>query len=258
MTHGTIISQATVCESQPRKNASHPPRACTMATSSGSSAMNASQPIAAFGNASAKRMPLVMERRRRRSMGCPVTRSPGVLPGDWATGRLGNLFLEQRVERLPRVVRSHRLLAFVGGEVLHDLRREERAFVARVFAADALGDVFAALPQRRGVEEAAVAAGVEIGGALEAGVLERHVAQAVAQLAALIALEGLGAEAAGCPSARRAFEALLRKVGTRPLRPLLLLSAGVRVSASVLITTMLVLAIAQTFTSGRNARTHLR
>src|SRR6185369_17345740 len=114
-----------------------------------------------------------------------------------------NLLLEQRLERLPRVVRRLRLARFVGGEVFHDLRLEERALVAGMFAGDAHRDVFAALPERRGVERFAVAAGVEVGAALETGLVLRRHLQSHPQLAALIALEGLGAEAARRAAARR-------------------------------------------------------
>src|ERR1051326_6096677 len=96
------------------------------------------------------------------------------------------------------------------------------------------------------------------GGALEAGLVERHLAERMPLLAAAIALECFRSEAARRPPARRAFEALLRAVRPRALRALLFLSAGVRVSASVLISLMSVFTIAQRFASGnisgRNAR----
>ena len=66
----------------------------------------------------------------------------------------------------------------------------------------------------------------------------------MAELAALVAFEGLGAEAAGGASARRAFHALALRLVTRRLRTLSAAAAGVRaVAAAVLISTMLVFAI---------------
>src|ERR1044071_626553 len=193
-----------------------------------------------------------------RSRSHAVARSRRRMLRNRATAQPSNLFFEQRVKRLARVVRSKRLLALVRRKVPHDLRLEERAFVFRVFSDHALRDVLAALPQRGRVEEAAVAAGVEIGGALEAGLVERHLAERMPLLAAAIALECFRSEAARRPPARRAFESLLRAVRPRALRALLLLSAGVRVSASVLISLMPVFTIAQRFTSGNNSGRNAR
>src|ERR1051325_7990288 len=217
-----MISQATVCESQPRRNASRQERARTSATKSGARAKNARKPSEAFGKASAKSTPERMERRYFK------------------------LLLEQGVEGLARIVRRLRLPAFVRREVLHDLGREERALVRLVLAGDTRRDVFPALPQRGGVEEAAVPARMKVCPALESLLLGRQVVQAVPQLTALIALERLGAEAACGAPARRAFHPLPLRLRTRPLRPLVAAAAG-RVrgeAARVLVTTMLVFAIA--------------
>src|SRR5712691_4505175 len=51
------MSQATNCESQPRKNDSHPPRDFVSARNSGIGAMKISQEIERFGNAAARRAP---------------------------------------------------------------------------------------------------------------------------------------------------------------------------------------------------------
>ena len=77
-------------------------------------------------------------------------------------------FLEEGVERLPRFIRRLQLRPLVGGEVLDDLRLEERARIPHLLADHAGRDVLAALPQGGGVEEAAVAAGVEVGAAAAA------------------------------------------------------------------------------------------
>src|SRR5436305_13714003 len=62
-----------------------------------------------------------------------------------------HLLLEQRLERLPRVIRRLRLARLVGGEVFHDLRLEERAFVAGLLAGDEGGVALEAVPLRRSV-----------------------------------------------------------------------------------------------------------
>src|SRR5206468_1503794 len=111
-----------------------------------------------------------------------------------------------------------RLPRLVGGEVPDHLRLEERALVAAVLIADAGGDVLAALPQRGRVEGAAVAAGVDVGAALHAQLVEGRLVEADALLAAAVALEHFRAEAAGRPSARRAFEPLRSLVRPRTLR----------------------------------------
>src|SRR5437763_15002530 len=115
------------------------------------------------------------------------------------------LFLEKGVERLPGVVRRLRLPCLVGGEVPHHLRLEKRALIAAVLVRHARRDVLAALPQRGGVEEAAVAAAMNVRATLDARLLESGTIQADALLAAAVALEHLGAEPPRRPPARRAF-----------------------------------------------------
>src|SRR5664279_458110 len=124
------------------------------------------------------------------------------------------LLLEQRVERLPRVVRRLGLAAFVGGQVADDFRLEERALVSGVFAGDARRDVLAALPECGRVEGAAVAAGVQVGAALDARLFRGRLVESEALRAAGVAFEDFGAEAAGGASAWSAFDPLiLRLVG---------------------------------------------
>src|SRR5581483_1295373 len=153
------------------------------------------------------------------------------------------LLLEQRLERLPRVVRRLRLPRLVGGEILHDLRLEHPALVARMFVRHTRRDVLPAFPQRGGVEEAAVAARVKISSALQAGlILCRHL-ETDAQLSAPVALERLGAEPSGSAPARRAFHTLALRLGPRRLRALPA-SGRIRTgAAAVLISAMFVFAI---------------
>jgi hypothetical protein len=139
----------------------------------------------------------------------------GAAPDIWQSP---TLLLEQCVERLARVVRRLRLAGFVRGQVADELRLEEGALVADVFARYARGDALAALPRRRGVEGAAVAAGMQVGAALHACLFGRRLVESESLRAARIALEDLGAEAAGGSSARRAFEALVLRL-VRRLRP---------------------------------------
>src|SRR5439155_11823578 len=154
------------------------------------------------------------------------------------------LLLEQRVERFSCVVGRLRLASFVCGEVLDHLRLEERALVARMFVGHSRRDVLAAFPGRRRIEEAAVAAGVKIRAALHADFFECRLIEANALLAALVALEHFRAEAARRPPARRAFDALPLRLGTGALRARSAVRRVRTVSASVLISTMFVLAIA--------------
>src|SRR4029077_4025743 len=70
-------------------------------------------------------------------------------------------------------------------------------------------DALAALPQRGGVEGAAIAAGVQVGAALDAGLLGCGLVEPEPLRAAGVALEDLGAEAAGGPSAGRSFDSLI-------------------------------------------------
>src|SRR5438477_2313345 len=156
-----------------------------------------------------------------------------------------SLLVEQRVERFPGVVRRLQFAGLVGGEIADDLRREEGALVLRVLAGNARRDVLAALPHGRGVEEAAVAAGVQVGAAAKASLVGGQIAEVLANVAALIALECLGAEAAGGASARSAFHALLarRQVGARSLRPRAARLGAV--AAAVLISLMSVFTITQ-------------
>src|SRR6266498_3069803 len=242
-----MSSHATVCDVHPRKNASHLLSARATATKSGSNATKISQPMATFGNAKAKATPEVIARRNRtvilseaKDLKLRILRCFAV----FAAQHDGLSFLEQRVERFARIVGRLRRARFVGGEIPHDPGREERALVAGVLAGDACRDVLAALPQRRGVEEAAVAAGVEVGAAVHAGLVGGGVLQSDPLRAALVALEDLRAEAAGGAPARRSLEALRTLLGPRRLRPLLLVAARVRVSAAVLIALMSVFAIA--------------
>src|SRR5437762_1199178 len=67
MTHGTIISQAMVCDSQPSTNAPRQVRARDNATKSGSSATNISHPAATFGKEQAKRAPEAAARTMLRA-----------------------------------------------------------------------------------------------------------------------------------------------------------------------------------------------
>src|SRR2546423_926336 len=98
--------------------------------------------------------------------GCEGSRSRGLAggftsrPRDFATPLP---LLEQRVERLARVVGRLRLARLVVRQVPDHFGLEERAFVAPVLVRHAGRDVLAALPHRGGVEEAAVAAGVDVG-----------------------------------------------------------------------------------------------
>src|SRR6478672_11861737 len=109
-------------------------------------------------------------------------------PGSSPSSRLGMtlLLVEERVERFARVVGRQRF-AFVGGEIAHDLRREHRAHVLLMLVRDARRDVLAlaTFPHRGRVEEPAVTARVQIGGAAEAGVVVRQFAEACADLTAL-------------------------------------------------------------------------
>src|SRR6059058_4146796 len=110
-------------------------------------------------------------------------------------------FLEQRVECLPRVVRRLRLARLVVRQVPHHLGLEERTFVATMLVGHARRNVLAALPHRGGVEEAAIAAGVDVRAALHADLLEGGKVEADALLTAAIALENFRAEAARSPPA---------------------------------------------------------
>src|SRR5262249_22765368 len=105
------------------------------------------------------------------------------------------LLLEQRVERFPCVVGRLRLPPFVRGKVPDHLRLEERALVPGVLIGNAGRDVLPALPKGRRVEEAAIAAGVELRSAFDAELVECRLLQAEALLTALVALEDFGAEA---------------------------------------------------------------
>src|SRR5437899_3116605 len=213
-----MSSHATVCDVHPRRNASHVPRACTTARKSGRRATKISQPTATFGKAKAKRRPERIARRTRyvilsgaKDLKLRILRCFAV----FAAQHDGLSLLEQRVKRLAGVVGRLRRARFVGGKILHNLRREECALVAGVLAGDACGNVLAALPRRRGVEEAAVAAGVEVGAAVHAGLVGGGVLQPDPLRAALVALEDLGAEAAGGAPARRSLDALRTLVGPR-------------------------------------------
>src|SRR5437763_1061729 len=101
-----MISHAVNCEAQPSSSASPQLRARARATNSGSRATKISQAIAWSGKAQAKRTPDVMARRMRY-----VTQRP-------SNPATQNLFLEQRIERLPRIVGRLRLPRLVRGEVL--------------------------------------------------------------------------------------------------------------------------------------------
>src|SRR5258707_961482 len=90
---------------------------------------------------------------------------------DYRLSTIDSTLLEQRVEGLACVVGRLRLAVLVGGEVANDLGLVERTLVAGVLWGDARRDVLAALPHRGGVEKAAVAASMQVGPALHAGLI---------------------------------------------------------------------------------------
>src|SRR5258708_17478613 len=112
---------------------------------------------------------------------------------DYRLSTTNSTLLEQRVERLACVVGRLWLAVLVGGEVANDLGLVERALVACVLRGDARRDVLAALPHRGGVEEAAVAAGVQIGPALHASLIGGRLLDAPALVPPPVALEDLRA-----------------------------------------------------------------
>jgi len=161
------------------------------------------------------------------------------------------LLVEQRVEGLARVVGRLRRSSFVRGEIPHDLRREERAFVANVLAGYARGDVLAALPKRSGIKGAAVAAGMEIGAAFRTRFLVRQVAETVTDLTALVAFERFRTKAARGASARGSFHAFGSRLGPGHLGTRTAAAAAGAsgasgtITAAVLISLVFVLPIAQ-------------
>jgi hypothetical protein len=111
-----------------------------------------------------------------------------------------------------------------------------------VFVCDAGRDVFAALPGCGRIEEATVAAGVQIRAAFHADLFECRILETDPLLAALVALEHFRTEPARRPPARRAFHALALRLGSRTLLTVASVVAGA-ISATVLITLMFVLPI---------------
>src|SRR5260221_10717367 len=154
-------------------------------------------------------------------------------PNDATTDQL--LLVEEGVERLARIIGCLRLACLVRGKVPDHFRLVERALIARVLGRDPRRDVGAALPQRGGVEEAAVSAGVQVGAALHAGLVRSGLLETEALVAAGVALEDLRAEsarraAAGCP-----FQPARPRLGTRALGPLVVPVSGVgRIANAVL------------------------
>ena len=136
-------------------------------------------------------------------------------------------------------------LAFACGELIILVARQQRPDHARMLVRHPRRNVLTALPGGGGIEEAAVAAGVQIGAALHADFIEGRLLEADALLAALVALEDFRTEAAGGAPSRRALNALALGLRTGTLRPLVAAAGGVRaVAASVLIALVFVLAIA--------------
>src|ERR1700686_1460355 len=110
------------------------------------------------------------------------------------------------------------MTAFAGGQIAHDFRLKECALVSGMLAGDARWDVLAALPQRRGVEGAAVAARVQVGSALHACLFGCRLLESDALRTARVALEHFRAEAAGGAAARSAFDLLVLRL-VRRVRP---------------------------------------